>query len=226
MPTDNTREISSRQITRAEVGLPEEGFVLCCFNNNFKISSQEFDIWVRILMQVKGSVLWLRSSNTWAEENLLKQFKRHGVDPSRLIFAGRAPMDEHLGRQKLADLFIDTFNYNAHTTASEALWAGLPVITKAGKGFSARAAASLLTAIGLPELITATAEDYEELILYVARNPEYLAQIRKKLSNQRLSTPLFNSELYTRHLENGYEQAYQRYYDGQQPKAISVTEHT
>jgi protein O-GlcNAc transferase len=135
-------------------------------------------------------------------------------------------MDEHLGRQKLADLFIDTFNYNAHTTASEALWAGLPVITKAGKGFSARAAASLLTAIGLPELITATAEDYEELILYVARNPEYLAQIRKKLSNQRLSTPLFNSELYTRHLENGYEQAYQRYYDGQQPKAISVTEHT
>ena len=226
MPTDNTREISSRQITRADVGLPEKGFVFCCFNNNFKISSQEFDIWVRILMQVEGSVLWLRSSNSWAEENLLKQFKRHGVDPSRLIFAGRAPMDEHLGRQKLADLFIDTFNYNAHTTASEALWAGLPVITKAGKGFSARAAASLLTAIGLPELITATAEDYEELILYVARNPEYLAQIRKKLSNQRLSTPLFNSELYTRHLENGYEQAYQRYYDGQQPKAISVTEHT
>ena len=135
-------------------------------------------------------------------------------------------MDEHLGRQKLADLFIDTFNYNAHTTASEALWAGLPVITKAGKGFSARAAASLLTAIGLPELITATAEDYEELILYVARNPEYLAQIRKKLSNQRLSTPLFNTELYTKHLENAYEQVYQRYYDGQQPKAISVTEHT
>ena len=135
-------------------------------------------------------------------------------------------MDEHLGRQKLADLFIDTFNYNAHTTASEALWTGLPVITKVGKGFSARAAASLLTAIGLPELITATAEDYEELILYVARNPEYLAQIRKKLSNQRLSTPLFNTELYTKHLENAYEQVYQRYYDGKQPKSISVTEHT
>jgi len=226
MPTDNTREISSRQITRADVGLPKEGFVFCCFNNNYKISSQEFDIWMRIITQVKGSVLWLRSSNAWAEENLRKQFKRHGVDPARLIFAGRAPMDEHLGRQKLADLFIDTFNYNAHTTASEALWVGLPVITKVGKSFPARVAASLLTAIGLPELITATAEEYEKLILYVARNPEYLAQIRKKLLNQRLSTPLFNTELYTRHLENGYEQAYQRYYDGQQPKAISVTEHT
>jgi protein O-GlcNAc transferase len=225
MPTDNTREISSRQITRAEVGLPEKGFVYCCFNNNYKISPREFDIWMRVLTKIEGSVLWLRNSNIWSEKNLLAQVKNRGVDPSRLIFAGRVPMDEHLARQKLADIFLDTFAYNAHTTASEALWAGLPVITKAGKGFSARAAASLLTAIDLPELITETEQDYEALILHLTSNPERLSQIREKLSNNRLTTPLFDTALYTRHLEDGYQQAYQRYYDGEPPQSISVPEH-
>jgi len=131
-------------------------------------------------------------------------------------------MDEHLARQRLADLFLDTFAYNAHTTASEALWAGLPVITKAGKGFSARAAASLLTAIDLPELITETEQDYEALILHLTSHPERLAQVREKLTNNRLTTPLFNTALYTRHLEDGYQQAYQRYYDGKPAQAISV----
>jgi protein O-GlcNAc transferase len=222
MPTDNTREISACQITRADVGLPDEAFVFCCFNNNFKISPREFDIWMRVLTQVEGSVLWLRNSNTWSERNLLAQVKKRGVDPSRLIFAGRVPMDEHLARQRLADLFLDTFAYNAHTTASEALWAGLPVITKAGKGFSARAAASLLTAIELPELITETEQDYEALILHLASHPERLTQVREKLTNNRLTTPLFNTALYTRHLEDGYQQAYQRYYDGKPAQAISV----
>jgi protein O-GlcNAc transferase len=225
MPTDNTREISDRRITRAEVGLPDEAFVFCCFNNNFKISQREFDIWMRVLTKVEGSVLWLRNSNAWSEKNLLAQVKNRGVDPSRLIFAGRAPMDEHLGRQKLADLFLDTFTYNAHTTATEALWAGLPVVTKAGKGFSTRAAASLLTAVGLTELITETERDYEALILHFATNPERLAKICQKLADNRLSTPLFDTELFTKHLENGYQQAYQRYFDGKLPEAIFVPEH-
>ena len=134
-------------------------------------------------------------------------------------------MDEHLARHKLADLFLDTFTYNAHTTATEALWAGLPVVTKAGKGFSTRAAASLLTAVGLTELITETERDYEALILHFATNPERLAKIRQTLADNRLSTPLFDTELFTKHLENGYQQAYQRYFDGKRSEAIFVPEY-
>ena len=224
MPTDNTRPISTRPMSRSEAGLPDDGFVFCCFNNNYKIRPQEFDIWMRVLLKIEGSVLWLRNSNEWSQTNLRSHVETFGVDPSRLIFASRVPMDEHLARHKLADLFLDTFTYNAHTTATEALWTGLPVVTKAGKGFSARAAASLLTAAALPELITETEQEYEELILHLASNPGRLAQVRKKLADNRLSTPLFNTELYTRHLENGYEQAYQRYFDGKLPRTIVVPE--
>jgi protein O-GlcNAc transferase len=222
MPADNSRKISLRQMSRSEMGLPEEGFVFCCFNNNYKISPRDFDMWMGILLKVEGSVLWLRNSNAWSEDNLCMEAEIRGVDPSRLIFAGRVPMEEHLARHKLADLFLDTFAFNAHTTASEALWAGLPIVTKAGKGSAARAAASLLTAVGLPELITQTEKDYETLILQLANHPEQLTQIRQKLMNNRLSTPLFDTELYTKHLEEGYQQAYQRYFDGKLPKAIFV----
>ena len=209
-------------MSRSEMGLPEEGFVFCCFNNNYKISPRDFDMWMGILLQVEGSVLWLRNSNAWSENNLCMEAEIRGVDPSRLIFAGRVPMEEHLARHKLADLFLDTFAFNAHTTASEALWAGLPIVTKAGKGSAARAAASLLTAVGLPELITQTEKDYETLILQLANHPEQLTQIRQKLMDNRLSTPLFDTELYTKHLEEGYQQAYQRYFDGKLPRAIFV----
>jgi protein O-GlcNAc transferase len=222
MPADNSRKISLRQMSRSEMGLPEEGFVFCCFNNNYKISPRDFDMWMGILVKVEGSVLWLRNSNAWSENNLCMEAEIRGVDPSRLIFAGRVPMEEHLARHKLADLFLDTFAFNAHTTASEALWAGLPIVTKAGKGSAARAAASLLTAVGLPELITQTEKDYETLILQLANHPEQLTQIRQKLMGNRLSTPLFDTELYTKHLEEGYQQAYQRYFDGKLPKAIFV----
>jgi protein O-GlcNAc transferase len=220
MPADNSRKISVRQMSRYEMGLPEAGFVFCCFNNNYKISPREFDMWMGILLKVEGSVLWLRNSNAWSEDNLCMEAEIRGVDPSRLIFAGRVPMEEHLARHKLADLFLDTFNVNAHTTASEALWAGLPIVTMAGKGSTSRAAASLLTAVGLPELITQTEKDYETLILQLANHPEQLTQIRQKLADNRLSTPLFDTELYTKHLEDGYQQAYQRYFDGKLPKAI------
>jgi protein O-GlcNAc transferase len=222
LPTDNERPMSKRLFTKTELGLPETGFVFCCFNNNNKITTKEFDIWMRVLLKVEGSVLWLRNSNEWSENNLRSHAETRGVESCRIIFAGRVPMEEHLARYKLADLFLDTFAYNAHTTASEALWAGLPVVTKAGEGFSARAAASLLSAIALPELITKTRQDYESLTVYLASNPDYLAQIRKKLANNRLTTPLFDTTLYTKHLENGYQQAYQRYFDGGLPKDILV----
>ena len=222
MPTDNTREISTRSISRKEFGLPEDSFVFCCFNNNYKITSEEFDIWMRLLGKIKGSVLWLRKSNKWSESNFIKEAKKRGVDPSRLVFAGRAVMEEHLARHKLADLFLDTFNFNAHTTASEALWVGLPVITKAGKGFASRVASSLLKAIDLPELITETNKDYEALILDLATNPDKLLKIREKLKNNLLSKPLFDTELYIGHLETAYRQVYNNYSKGNLTEPIKV----
>ena len=222
MPTDNTRRLSQKPMFRKEEGLPDGAFVFCCFNNYYKISSAEFDIWMRLLSKVEGSVLWLRKSNAVSHLNLKNEAKKRNVDPSRLVFADRAPMDEHLARQKLADLFVDTFAFNAHTTASEALWAGLPVITKAGDGFAARVAGSLLNAIGLPELVTTTAQEYEEVILELATNPTKLANLKDKLAINRLTQPLFNTELYTKYLENGYQKAYQNYFEGKSPKTIII----
>ena len=221
-PTDNTRIISDKVIMRKDIGLPDKGFVFCCFNQNCKISPAEFDIWMRLLTSVKGSVLWLLKSNKWAEQNLKRQAEAHGVSSERIIFAERVPQAEHLARQRLADLFLDTFNYNAHTTASDALWAGLPLVTKLGKGFAARVAGSLLNAVGLPELITESEQDYEALILKLATNPTKLAEIKEKLANNRLTQPLFNTELYTKQLEEGYQQAYQNHFDGNPPQTIIV----
>lgn len=211
MPTDNTRKISTKPITRTEMGLPEDSFVFCCFNNNYKITSEEFDIWMRILGQLPNSVLWLRKSNEWSEANFIKEARKRNIDPSRLIFAGKLDMKEHLARHRLADLFLDTFNFNAHTTASEALWAGLPVVTKMGKGFAARVAGSLLKAIDCPELITETKEDYEALIVELSTNPKKLSEIREKVTSNRLSKPLFNTDLYTKNLEDSFKQVYQNH---------------
>ena len=221
-PTDNRRVISNKTMKRENMGLPNQGFVFCCFNNNYKISPAEFDIWMRLLNNVEGSVLWLLKSNELATQNLKQQAESRGISADRVIFAERLPQAEHLARQRLADLFLDTFNYNAHTTTSDALWAGLPVVTKMGQGFAARVAGSLLAAVGLPELITLNEEDYEALILELATNPTKLAKIKEKLVINRLTQPLFNTELYTRHLENGYQQAYQNYLDGNSPQTITV----
>ena len=221
-PTDNTRTISGKVVTREDMGLPSGGFVFCCFNNNYKISPKEFDIWMRLMNKVEGSVLWLLKSNKWAEQNLKRQTEIRGVSAERIIFAEKVPQSEHLARQRLADLFLDTFNYNAHTTASDALWAGLPLVTKLGKGFAARVAGSLLNAVGLPELVTETEQDYEALILKLATHPTKLAEIKEKLVINRLTQPLFNTELYTKHLENGYQKAYQNYFDGHLPQTIIV----
>ena len=223
-PNDNTREISVRGITKFEMGLPEQGFVFCCFNQNYKISPAEFNIWMRLLGKVEGSVLWLLKSNKWAEDNLRLEAENRGISRERLIFAEKKPQAEHLARHRLADLFIDTFNYNAHTTTSDALWSGLPVVTKLGKGFAARVAGSLLAAIDMSELITDTEQDYEALILDLATHPEHLGAIKLKLAANRLSKPLFNTELFTKHLEDGYQRAYQQYFDGKEPEAIYVPE--
>ena len=221
-PNDDTRTISDKAITREDMELPEYAFVFCCFNNNYKISPSEFDIWMRLLNKVENSVLWLLKSNKWAEQNLKKQAEAMGVSAERIIFAERLPQAEHLARHRLADLFLDTFNYNAHTTASDALWAGLPVVTKAGQGFASRVAGSLLNAIGLPELVTTNEQDYEELVLRLAKHPTKLAKVKETLAANRSTQPLFNTELYTKHLENGYQQAYQRYFDNKPHQTIIV----
>jgi predicted O-linked N-acetylglucosamine transferase (SPINDLY family) len=221
-PNDNTREIAATTTTRADFGLPEDGFVFCCFNNSYKISPCEFDIWMRLLGKVKGSVLWLLRANRWCEHNLRQEAVSRGIAPERLVFADKAVHAQHLARHKHADLFVDTFNYNAHTTASDALWAGLPVVTKVGQQFAARVSASLLTAIGLPELITETEDAYEALILALATDPIRLSEIKAKLSVNRRVYPLFDTKRYTRYFEAGLHQAYDSYLAGQSPHDIWV----
>jgi len=223
MPQDGTRQISDKSITRQECNLPEDSFVFCCFNNSFKITPKEFDIWMRLLSKIDGSVLWLLKINKSSEVNLKTEAKKRGVEPNRLIFADKIPVEEHLARQKLADLFLDTFNVNAHTTASDALWVGLPVLTKIGKGFAARVASSLLTSLEVPELITTSEKEYEALALSLATNPEKLCSIKKKLADKRTSAPLFDTETYTKNLEKAYTQAYERYTQGLSPIEIKIS---
>ena len=208
---DRKREISDRKFSRAEVGLPEKGFIFCCFNNNYKILPEIFDIWMRILQTVDQSVLWLLEDNPAAAKNLKFEAVQRGIDPGRLVFAQRLPSAEHLARHALADLFIDTFPYNAHTTASDALWSGLPLVTLQGESFASRVASSLLSAVGLPELITHTTQEYESLVIELAMNPQKLASIKQKLLDHRMNTPLFDTDQYTKHLENAYLQMYERY---------------
>jgi protein O-GlcNAc transferase len=219
-PTDNMRKILHTHTTRADFGLPKEAFIFCCFNNNYKISPYEFDIWMRTLSKVPGSVLWLIRSNKWVEQNLYREAEARSIDPSRIIFAEKVAHSEHLARHKHADLFLDTFNVNAHTTASDALWTGLPLITKVGDQFAARVSASLLTAVGLPELITTTAEDYETLILDFAQNPEKLIATKQKLTANLMKFPLFDTKLYTKNFERALKKAYYLYFNNQEPKDI------
>lgn len=202
---DRERAISAKRFTRAELGLPQDAFVFACLNNNYKIGPSEFDIWMRLLSRVEGSVLWLLADNRWVADNLRREAEARGVDGARLIFAGRAPMEEHLARQRCADLFLDTFNYNAHTTASDALWVGLPVITKLGSSFPARVGGSLLHAVGLPELVTESAEAYEALAYDLATDPARLAAIRDRLAANRETAPLFDTPLFTRNIEHAFE---------------------
>ena len=201
--TDTRRAVAERP-SRAEAGLPENGFVFCCFNHNWKITPALFDIWMRLLQEVEGSVLWLLEGNASIRGNLCKEAAARGIAPERLIFAGRTTPEKHLARQQLADLFLDTLPYNAHTTASDALWMGLPLITMPGKSFPARVAASILTAANVPELIAADLAEYEALALKLARDPHLLAAIRLKLTSGRDGMALFDTARFTRNLETAY----------------------
>jgi predicted O-linked N-acetylglucosamine transferase (SPINDLY family) len=221
-PNDRSRGVSERIFTRKEAGLPADKFVFCCFNNNFKITPRVFDAWMRILKKADASVLWLFEDNTVAANNLRKEATSRGIDPQRLIFAQRMPMAEHLARQQLADLFLDTLPYNAHTTASDALWIGLPLLTQIGETFPGRVSASLLTALDLPELIASSEMQYENLAVELASNPAKHNAIREKLANHRLTKPLFDTALYTRHLERAYRAAYDRHHGGLPPDHIFV----
>lgn len=211
-PNDVTRESTALSMARRDYGLPEQGIVFCCFNEPYKIIPQVFNSWMRILQAVQGSVLWLRRGHPAAVANLKHEAVTRGIDPSRLLFADRVPsITEHLARHRLADLFLDTFPYNAHTTASDALWAGLPVLTRVGDSFASRVAASLLRAIGLPELITETSEAYEALAIALATDPERLTQVKSKLGQNRLTAALFDTKKYTLSLEKAYQAMYDRY---------------
>jgi len=202
-PTSYGDEIfrTDRTFGRAELGLPERGVVYCCFNNNYKITPDVFALWMRILRRVEGAVLWLFEDNATAAANLRREAASRGVAADRLIFARRMPVAEHLARLQAADLFLDTFPYNAHTTATDALWAGVPIITKPGESFAARVAASVLKAGNAPELIVATWERYEALAIDLATNPDRLAAIKRQLAGNRSTAPLFDTARYTRNLE-------------------------
>ena len=219
---DTKRKIAERTPTRQEAGLPEHEFVFCSFNNNWKIEPTIFDIWMRLLHQVEGSALWLLRGNDGAEQNLRKEAQRRGIDPSRLVFAGRLPPDEHLARHNLADLFLDTLPCNAHTTASDALWMGLPLLTCQGKAFAGRVAASLLHAVGVPELIASNLEEYQTLALKFARDPALLAKIKTKLAQNRNTYPLFNTDRFARHIEAAFTTMWETWQHGEAPKSFSI----
>ena len=223
LANDAARPIAERTPSRGELGLPDQGFVFCCFNQSFKIGPAIFDIWMRLLREVDGSVLWLKENDAVATRNLRREAERRGVAPERLVFAPPVPLvTEHLARHRQADLFLDTLRYNAHTTASDALWAGLPVVTCLGSTFAGRVGASLLQAVGLSELVTTSLADYESSALKLATDPARLQELRERLARNRTTHPLFDTERFTRHIEAAYTMMWQRYQRGEAPKGFTV----
>ncbi|CAO3450238.1 TPR domain protein, putative component of TonB system [Azospirillum argentinense] len=210
-PNDRHRAIAERTPSRADCGLPEDGFVFCCFNSPYKLTPAVFDVWARLLRAVPGSVLWLYAGNPLVGGNLRREAAVRGVTPDRLVFASPRPLAEHLARHRLAGLFLDTLPYNAHTTASDALWTGLPVVTCRGRTFAGRVAASLLETVGLPELVTDSLESYEALALDLARDPQRLAGLKARLAAARTASPLFDGDRFARDLEDAYRAIWQRF---------------
>lgn len=220
---DSTRRISDTAPGRAELGLPGQGFVFCNFNNAYKLTPDDFDIWMRLLQKVPGSVLWLAGTNPTAESNLRQEATARGVAPERLVFKKfTALLADHLAQIRHADLFLDSRYFNAHTTGSDALWAGVPLLTRPGETYASRVGASLLTAIGLPELITPSLQAYEALALTLATDAPRLAALRQRLADNRLTQPLFNTALFTRHIEAAYTAMCQRQRAGLNPDHIVV----
>jgi len=219
---DSKRSAAARVPSRAEAGLPQEGVVYCCFNNSAKFSPAVFDLWMRILREVPRSVLWLFAEHPILQGNLRKEAQARDIDPRRLVFAPRVDYPEHLARLSLADVFLDTLPFNAGTTASDALWAGGPVITRPGEAFAARMAGSLLHAIGMPELITATPQEYVALAIRLGREPEFLAATKAKLAAHRTTKPLFDTDRFRRHIEAAYLAMWERVQRGEPPADLSI----
>jgi protein O-GlcNAc transferase len=217
---NDRRRIADEPAARAAEGLPQSGFVFCCFNAAWKITPAMFDIWMRLLSSVKDSVLWLLDDNDTARRNLRQAAAKRGIDPDRLVFAGRVQPAMHLARHRLADLFLDTLPYNAHTSASDALWAGMPLVTCTGRAFDGRVATSLLREVGLSELTTATLEDYEALALALAQDPERLAAIRARLVERTPSSPLFDIAGFCTAIETAYQRMVDRARAGQVPESF------
>ncbi|HVV65723.1 MAG TPA: tetratricopeptide repeat protein [Rhizomicrobium sp.] len=221
-PNDDKRPIAETTPSRAEAGLPEGAFVFCCFNNSYKITPQMFGVWMEILHAVPDSVLWLLAGNASVPGNLAREAAARGIDPTRLVFAPPLPVDQHLARHRLADLSLDTLPYNAHTTGVDALWAGLPIITCEGESFAGRVASSVLHAIGLPELVTTSLDEFRALAIALATDPNRLAGIRAKVAANRDTTPLFDTARTTRHLESAYREMVARHRRGEAPAPFDV----
>ena len=220
--SDHLQAIADKDWVREDVGLPGEGFVFCSFNQPFKIEPVMFGVWMNILRQVPGSVLWLLCKNMTAEENLKRAVESRGISAERLIFAKKLPKSEHLARQKHADLVLDTRIYNGHTTSSDALWAGVPVITLQGTHFASRVSTSLLNAVGLSELITHSLKEYEELAVRLASSCSELQVIKEKLAKNRFTEPLFDTPRFGRNLEKAYKEMWKIFLAGEQPRRIEV----
>jgi protein O-GlcNAc transferase len=222
LPNDSTRAIDATP-AREQAGLPPDGFIFCCFNLSYKILPEVFSSWMRILARVDRSVLWLSQTNPQTAGNLQREAQRRGIDPRRLIFARRTPSSaQHLARLRLADVFLDTLPYNAHATSIDVLWVGVPIVTRIGRSFAGRVAASLLRSIGLPELVTTSVQQYEDLAVDLGTHPARLAGIKQRLAGNRLTTPLFDSRSFVRNLEAAYAKMYGRYCAGLAPDHIEV----
>jgi predicted O-linked N-acetylglucosamine transferase (SPINDLY family) len=218
---DRQRRIGATP-SRAQLGLPDGAFVFCCFNQSFKILPEVFAAWMRLLAAVEGSVLWLLETNPWAAGNLRREAGRAGVDPARMVFAPFVPQEAHLGRMRAADLVLDTRPYNAHTTSSDALWVGVPVVTFPGDTLASRVAGSLLRAVDLPDLIVSSMAEYEALAARLARGPSLLAEVRARLERNRPGCALFDTPAYVRHLESAYARMWERHLRGDPPGQIDL----
>jgi predicted O-linked N-acetylglucosamine transferase (SPINDLY family) len=219
---DDRRAISTIPLSRADAGLPRDAFVFCCFNASYKIAPSMFDVWMRLLVHTPGSVLWLVGGSTAVEGNLRREAASRGVDAARLVFMKHQPYAEYLAHFRLADLFLDTLPFNAGTTASDALWAGLPVLTAAGEAFAARMAGSLLLAAGLPDFVVDSLADYEGVALSLARDPARLAEARARLSDHHAKLPLFDTGRFARHLELAYRTMCTMSARGEKPRGFAV----
>ena len=221
-PNTKDTKISDKKLTKDKLGLPSEKFVFCCFNQHQKINPFIFDVWMRLLKKNHNSVLWLLDDNIYSNKNLLNEGEKRGVDKNRIIFAKRLPLEEHLNRIKFGDLFLDTFPYTAHTTCSDALRVGLPVLTLKGNSFASRVAASLLNTIKLDDLISKNLEEYEAIANKIISDPNYFKKIKNKLNENILKTPLYNSKLFTKNLELGYEKIFENYKNNQPLKNFEI----